>query len=386
MKRALAERAKGDNLAPDLSIPDTPRLSKTPRVTHNTTDITSSDVITATADGVVGPNSSSSTTTIIGAGASLALPPSFSSPSPLQSMMPMFISSTALPTTTSTTGGGSLAGNDDGSTQDRSYYLQYQNRALVGELLRLKHVVQTLEQERLARRTQCDFARQCVDTIHGMWFALETSLSHTIAAKHPHSSYPPVDTQAVIDPSPGKVRSGETIPFVSCSSSGEGTNVETISGLLRALSQLASHSPPPAITVDAAATDPSSKSEVSAPPSTTSMSSSFNLQTTLTGVQTRVNNLLHMILSLLGAVLSSNNVFLNAENNAFAPQSSFLIDYSDYITKVSTLQGQLDAFHVQLEEISSSRDEALLKEKRIRRYLLRIMSGQSKEDVLRVSQ
>ncbi|MFN9979493.1 MAG: hypothetical protein ACK53Y_06250, partial [bacterium] len=46
--------------------------------------------------------------------------------------------------------------------------------------------------------------------------------------------------------------------------------------------------------------------------------------------------------------------------------------------------GQLDAFHVQLEEISSSRDEALLKEKRIRRYLLRIMAGQAKEDVLRV--
>jgi hypothetical protein len=215
-----------------------------------------------------------------------------------------------------------------------------------------------------------------------MWFALETSLSNTIAAKHPHYTYPPVDPQ-VVNPSPGKIRAEETIPFVSCSSSGEGTNVETISGLLRALSQLASQSPPPAITVDAAPTDPTIKSEVSAP-SSSSMSSSFNLQTTLTGVQTRVNSLLHMILSLLGAVLSSNNVFLNTENNVFAPQSSFLIEYSDYITKVSTLQGQLDAFHVQLEEISSSRDEALLKEKRIRRYLLRIMAGQAKEDVLRV--
>jgi hypothetical protein len=381
MKRALAERAKGDNLAPDLSIPDTPRLPKTPRVTHSTSNITSSDVITAAADGVVGSSSSSTT---IGAGASLALHPSFSSPSPLQSMMPMFISSTALPTTTSTSG-GSMTGNDDGGTQDRSYYLQHQNRALVGELLRLKHVVQTLEQERLARRTQCDFARQCVDTIHGMWFALETSLSNTIAAKHPQYNYPHIDPQ-VVDPSPGKIRAGETIPYVSCSSSGEGTNVETISGLLRALSQLASQSPPPAITVDAAGTDPTIKSEVSAPSSSSSssMSSSFNLQTTLTGVQTRVNNLLHMILSLLGAVLSSNSVFLNTENNVFAPQSSFLIEYSDYITKVSTLQGQLDAFHVQLEEISSSRDEALLKEKRIRRYLLRIMAGQAKEDVLRV--
>jgi hypothetical protein len=363
MKRALAERAKGDNLAPDLSISDSSRLPKTPRVTHsNSTSDASTPLATHVGAGV-GPT--------IGTGASLALPPSMTSPSPLQSMMPMFISSTTLPT-----GSSGMTGNDDG-TQDRSYYLQYQNRALVGELLRLKHVVQTLEQERLARRTQCDFARQCVDTIYGMWFALENTLASTIA-KGSHYR-PPIDQH--VDPHKGKNRTGEAIPFVSCSSSGEGSNVETISGLLRALSQLASQSPPPGITIDAATSDATVKSEVT---SSCLISSSFNLQTTLTGVQTRVNNLLHMILSLLGVVLSTDINYLNSEKT-LVPPSSFLTEYSDYITKVSTLQGQIDAFHVQLEEISASRDDALLKEKRIRRYLLRIMAGQAKEDVLRVS-
>jgi hypothetical protein len=90
-----------------------------------------------------------------------------------------------------------------------------------------------------------------------------------------------------------------------------------------------------------------------------------------------------MILSLLDAVFSDQNK--DFAESARIPLSNNLTEYSQYATKVSTLQGQLDAFHVLLEEISTSRDDALLREKRIRRYLLRIMAGQAKEDVLRVS-
>jgi len=348
MKRALAERAKGDNLAPDLPISDSSRLPKTPRLTQSTSDaITPS----TTAGAVTGPTS--------GTGASVALA-SLTSPSPLQSMLPTFISSTTLPTGTS-----GISGNDD-DTQDRAYYLQYQNRALVGELHRLKHVVQTLEQERLARRTQCDLARQCVDTIHGMWHTLENSLASTIAKTSSRSA-------DHLDQHQEKSVTAELIPF---SSSGEGTNVETVSGLLRALYYLASQLPL-GFAVESTA-DASFKNETT----TSSMtSSSFNLQTTLTGIQTRVSNLQSMILSLLDAVFSDQNK--DFAESARIPLSNNLTEYSQYATKVSTLQGQLDAFHVLLEEISTSRDDALLREKRIRRYLLRIMAGQAKEDVLR---
>ena len=365
MKRALAERAKGDNLAPDLSISDTShtqlsRLSKTPRL-----------LAAATSDAAVPAAAveleTGVATTAVGPSASVVLS-SASSPS-LTLQAHTVISSTSLPT-----GSAGNSANDD-ETSDRAYYLQYQNRALVGELHRLKHVVQTLEQERLARRTQCDMARQCVDMIHGMWCALENSLAGTIM-KSSSSLTGRLEQQQ------GWGQGGGSISFISSSSSGEGTNVETISGLLRALSYLAARSPSSASSSNVEGNlDTSIKNEDISPSST---SSSFNLQTTLTGVQTRVNNLQSMIVSLLGAVLSKE-VDTNMEKSVMPP-SSLLTEYTDLVTKVSTLQGQLDAFHLQLEEISASRDDALLREKRIRRYLFRIMAGQEKEDVLRVSQ
>jgi len=299
---------------------------------------------------------------------------------------------------------------------DRTYYLQYQNKALLSEVFRLRHEVLELEQERMARRTQCDMARQCVDSIQGMWSLLELKVAGNAFIQHENDIASTRNTNLPLFPSANNepcFTIGGAARGPGESSTGEGSNVESISSLLHSLSRLASSSSISPKVQDSLHLSSRSEenrdscyisgrapdglilsSSVLPSPNRNEKTSTLamNTQITLTGIQHRVSTLQSLILPLLdriGQHLKENpTLLLNANNassaGAVSARGNISIDLNAELqTKVSTLEERVNACHCQISEISASRDAALKKEKRVRRYLFRIMAGQPADEVLK---
>jgi hypothetical protein len=408
MKRALAERAKGDALTPVVSVnagagvvssssggPSEQhqdggvRLPKTPRfhLPMQPERSTSQGFPVLLPDASTGVPPTGRKEAVPGKASSLpvSIPGPFSLP----------------------TNNGSP---DDADGVDRSYFLQYQNRSLLAEMFRLKHDVSELEEERLARRTQCDMARQCVDTIQGLWSSLEQNVAGKVfheneepcqgSSSHPGQRF----LLSVAEREHNKV----ALPQIGTSgeiSTGEGSNVENIAGLLHSLSRLASTSSISPKVQGSMLCSSKSITDSNGPvsqqtdrdqimafdgqavpvtDSTYKGNSSvvaMNIQITLTGIQHRVSTLQSLILQLLEHM--GGRLVLDPEKGMKLDTSSSDLDYKELMGKLPTFQDRVEACECQISELSASRDNALKKERWVRRYLFRIMAGQPADEVLR---
>lgn len=298
------------------------------------------------------------------------------------------------------------------------FYLRHQNRALVSELRSLRHELCLLKEERERRRNECTSAGEAVRGLCGAWRKIECTVA--IAADDMLQLKGQVPFERQVPQSVGKIPS----------STGEGRHVETVTSLLNSIHQLCSNgdcddAPSPArrhkmqqdgkvessspgapkfvkkepksrrIISDADERDTSSSSTknraqeyeeavvVTSSPSTIRPNhpGAFDVAQATISVNARANNLAQLITSLIHKF--DNNLSSQTFKNDDL-WKKVVSEIPELQCKIETLMGSVRNSQNQIAEISVSRNDALKSERRVRRVLARLASGQvSLKEVVR---
>lgn len=215
-----------------------------------------------------------------------------------------------------------------------AFYLRHQNRAMATELKSLQHLVSALETEREHRRHHCLAACQALISLQATWTQLETALSGGKDSTTCDSSMPSVESSDGTPPSTG-------------SKSAEWTLV-----LARALAALGNS--PHEGRKDPMETDEKIRGAVSLD----------HFYMDLTKVSANVASRASTLQEWIWKVLQDGG----------QSQGSSL-DIADLEKSVALAQAEKTMLESKLAEMSSSRDDALSRERKLRRNLYRLASG-----------
>ncbi len=370
MKRALAERAKQSGLPNGVgpSIPGSETTSSPPPSSHPEhssnvpKDLETPPSFLTTIDEIPNKNVLSIATKSNGPSVSSSVPSprTTSSPRPKKRLRDSIVK---------------LDDPDEEDSNASAFFLRHQNRALASELRQLKYQIIRLERERDTRRSQCALAVLNLNTLHATWTQLEEALH---------------DGQSFVVPTADESgHEGGSSTSAAPLSTGSGTSVELVGALFHSLAALGN--PANGGTTKKIENgddmDVDEESDDDRPHMEEPLPECLEEDTVAPIHVKQLDELLHVTdnVAKRASVLQGWiwSLLHRLENGA-----SKSVDVAEQIhaaqLQVAHLKAKNKILKAKMKELSRSRDELQLSDKRVRRGLYRLAAGRDQlKDVLK---
>jgi E3 ubiquitin-protein ligase BRE1 len=256
--------------------------------------------------------------------------------------------------------------DDEDETQQSSFFLKHQNRALASELKALQYQLSLLESERSYRRQQCRIASQALNSLQATWTQMETELQqqplHALNNSDSRDAAPFVEQDAPM-------------------STGKGNNVEIVGALFDALASLANTPPTAAPRRDQENGDDDDE-DVPNRPETEELDpvekqQLDDLSNISWNILQRANTLEEWIRRMLQKLTNS----AGADGSQMTMSTS---DQKALSKEIGILRGQCREYKIQIAELAKARDDTAKSERKVRRGIYRLSTGRVKiEQVLK---
>lgn len=257
--------------------------------------------------------------------------------------------------------------DDEDESQQTSFFLKHQNRALASELKALQYQLSLLENERFYRRKQCRIASQSLNSLQATWTQMETELQQN--PQHAlNAGLSGRDTSAFVE---------QDAPM----STGSGNRVEIMGALFDALSSLATLSPSAA----ASRRNQENGEEEEEGEMTTSSSAQDldpiekqqldDLSNISWNILQRANTLEQWIRNMLQKL---------TDGQGGEGMTTSTADQRALNKEIGVLRGQCREYKIQIAELAKAREDTAKSERKVRRAIYRLSTGRIKiEQVLK---
>lgn len=251
--------------------------------------------------------------------------------------------------------------DDEDESQQTSFFLKHQNRALASELKALQYQLSLLEGERSYRRQQCRIASQALNSLQATWTQMETELQQQ--PQHALNKCDARDSATFVE---------QDAPM----STGKGTHVEILGALFDALASMANTVPAAAARRDQENGDeddvPNRRSNQDLDP--VEKQQLDDLSNISWNILQRANTLEEWIRSMLQKLTNSSGA------DASQQPTLSTSDQMALNKEIGILRGQCREYKIQIAELAKARDDTAKSERKVRRGIYRLSTGRVKID------
>lgn len=259
--------------------------------------------------------------------------------------------------------------DDEDESQQTSFFLKHQNRALASELKALQYQLSLLENERFYRRKQCRIASQSLNSLQATWTQMETELQQN--PQHAlNAGLPGRDTSSFVE---------DDAPM----STGSGNRVEIMGALFDALSSLATLSPSAAASrrnQENGEVDEEEEGEMTTRSSAQDLDPIEKQQ--LDDLSNISWNILQRANTLEQWIRSTLQKLTDGQGGEGMQTST--ADQRALNKEIGVLRGQCREYKIQIAELAKAREDTAKSERKVRRAIYRLSTGRVKiEQVLK---